>query len=463
MTRGHTRGTLPTMDVVKIEHEGLGNTSYLVEVAPGKALAVDADRRVSRYLDAAAEHGWEFVAVADTHLHADFVTGSLELRERTGAVQLMPESAGAAFPHRGVVPGERIEVGDSEIEVLATPGHAPEHVSFVLRRGSGEPPMLFSGGALIAGGAARSDLVAPDLTERLTRAQFHTLHEAFRDLPDATLLMPTHGGGSFCSVGGDGAEATTVGAERAANPLLAMADEEEFVRWWPSTFPAAPAYFFRMRAINVAGPRSLADVVQPLPMSPAAFEEAVADGALILDVRRAKDYAAAHVPGSLSIQFRDAFATWLGWIVPPDVALVFVADGVPLARVVEESLLVGYERFAGWLEGGLDVWRESGRPVAALDLVDVEGAADLLEQGALPLDVREPDEFALGHLAGAELVPLGSLEERLPGLSMDRPILTYCASGQRSTTAASILERHGARRVANLRGGYGAWQDAVRD
>ena len=450
------------MELLRFEHEGLGNSSYLVEVSPGTAIAMDPDRRVDRYLEAAERRRWEIVAVADTHVHGDFVTGGLDLRARTGATLHWPKEAGVAFPHRGVVPGERLEIGDVEMEVRATPGHTPEHVSYVVRGPGDQAPLLFSGGALIAGGAARTDLLSPEMTEPLTRSQFHTLHEAFTDLPDATLLRPTHGPGSFCSVG-DGVEATTLGVERARNPLVAIEDEDAFVRWWPTTFPAVPAYFARMRGMNLAGPRLTRDVPGPPPLVPAAFAAARAAGGLVVDVRPGDTYAVGHIEGALAIEFRDAFATWLGWLVPPDVPLLFVADGVPLELVIQESLLVGYERFGGVLDGGMEAWRREGRPGRSLPTIGAEDAVPWLELGAQPVDVREPDEFALGHIAGAAHVPLGSLAQTAAELPSGRPLLTYCAAGLRSVTAASLLERLGVGPVVDLRGGYGAWRNAGRD
>lgn len=450
------------MNVVRIRHEGLGNTAYLVETAPGRALAVDPDRRVRRSLEAAAEHGWEIADVLDTHVHADFVSGSLDLGRRTGAWLHVPRDAGVGFAHHGVVPGERVEIGDIEVEVLATPGHTPEHVSYVLRSGGG-PATLFSGGALIAGGAARTDLISPELTEHLTRQQFHTIHEAFANLPDETLLLPTHGSGSFCSVGSGGAVPTTLGAERGTNPLVAMLDEEAFVSWWPTTFPAVPTYFARMRGVNIRGPRPLGEIAPPPPLHPEAFERSIADGAVVVDVREPQAFCAGHVPGSLSIHFRDSFATWLGWLVDEDTPLLFVADGVPIDLVVEEALLVGCERFAGVLAGGIGAWRASGRSIATTAVLGPDEARAALEGGALPLDVREPDELDEGKIAGALNVPLGSLDGRVGELPDRRPVLTYCAAGERSTTAASILERHGVTPIANLGGGYGAWRRAGRD
>ncbi|HZB79029.1 MAG TPA: MBL fold metallo-hydrolase, partial [Actinomycetota bacterium] len=188
------------MDVQLFRDGGLGNGSYLVEVSAGRAVLIDPDRRVRRYLEAAKARGYEIVGVLDTHLHADFVSGAQDIRAETGADLYEPAEAGVSFPHTPMAPGERIDLDDVEVEVLSTPGHSPEHVSYVLRL-EGAPPLLFSGGALIVGGAARTDLAGAELTEHLTEHAYETLRDAFTELPDETELLPTHGGGSFCSTG----------------------------------------------------------------------------------------------------------------------------------------------------------------------------------------------------------------------------------------------------------------------
>lgn len=442
---------------------GLGNGSYLLRTEPGRALLVDPDRRVDRYQRKAEELGLEITTVLDTHLHADFVTGSLEMAARTGATAFVPDEAAVGFSHRGVKPGERIELGELEIEVLATPGHAPEHVSYVARS-DGDPALLFSGGALIVGGAARSDLVSPDLTEQLTRQEFHTLQEAFGSLPDETILYPTHGGGSFCSAGAGKQHTSTLGTERASNPLLSMHDEDEFAHWWPTTFPAIPAYFTRMRAVNRAGPPLRTEIAGPRPLAPQEFADATRrEGALVVDCRPPEDYLAAHIEDSLAIPFRDAFPTWLGWLAPQNARLLLVVDGPAISDVVDACLLVGYERFEGVLEGGMQAWVDRGLEVRSLPTIGPQDAVPWLAMGAQPLDVREPDEFELEHMAHATAAPLGALAQTAGELPTGRPLLTYCAAGMRSVSAASILERLRIGPVVNLRGGYGAWRNAHRD
>ncbi len=458
---------------VEVFHDpGLGNGSYLLEVAPGKAVLVDPDRRVTRYLRGVDDLGWELVAVLDTHLHADFVSGSLEIARATGAELILPSEAGVGFAHRGVRGGDRIDLGDLELEVRATPGHSPEHVAYVARVDGGglnrEQPdevAIFSGGALIAGGAARSDLVAPELTDELTRAAFRSAREAFADLPDAAMLYPTHGGGSFCSAGSGGSHTTLLAVERVSNEVLTFeGDEDDFVAWWPTTFPAIPTYFGRMRDVNAAGPRPVAGIEPPAPLDPAAFHAARdAEHALVIDCRRPDAYGAAHVPGSLAIPFRDSFPTWLGWLAPADARLLLVVDEADLPAIVDACLLVGYESFGGWLRGGVEAWADEDLPVRSLPTIGEPDAVPWLAMGAQPLDVREPHEVELGRIAGAVAIPLGRLDDGIDDVPSGRPLLAYCGSGLRSVTAASILERRGVGPVVNLRGGYGAWRQAHLD
>jgi len=444
------------MDIIPFVHEGLGNSSYLVGLGNGDAVLMDPDRTAARYFRAAEERGWRIVAAFETHIHADFVTGATEVIDAASAPVYISHEAPMAYPHKGLKHGDRTRLDGAEVEVIASPGHTPEHVSYVLRTGEG-PPALFSGGALTAGAAARTDLVAPELTEPLTRAQFRTIRGAFNALPDETLLLPTHGGGSFCTAGSAGERTSTLGRERASNPLLLYEDEDEFTRWFPTTFPAVPAYFSRMRDVNQSGPRLRRDIPMPRPLAPDEFREAAKD-ALVLDVRQVEEYARGHIPSSLSDAFRSSYATWLGWLVPLGTPLLFVLGRAPLDTVIDESLLIGHERFAGFLEGGVEAWEVAGLPLKTLSIIDSRAAREMLSDGATPIDVREPDEFGGGHVPGALHVPLGRLQQELDRLPRDRPLVAYCGHGERSTTASSILERNGFADVRNLEGGMDAWR-----
>lgn len=445
------------MTIIPFVHEGLGNSSYLVGNGDGTALLVDPDRSVGRYLAAAEARGWRITHVFETHLHADFVSGACEVRAATGAELFVPGAARVEFPHRPVGAGDHVETGAGTMLSIASAGHTPEHTSYLLRA-DGLPPALFSGGSLMVSGAARTDLIAPDQTDILTRAQFRTITTAFAELPEETLLLPTHGGGSFCSTGSGRERTSTLGKERRTNPLLTITSEDEFARWFPTTFPAAPDYFFRMRPINQKGPRLRSEIPLPPLLEPAEFDR-LRPRALVIDTRRQAEFMAAHLPGAMSNTFRDAFATWLGWLVAEDVTLLFVTGEESVERVVDECLLVGYERFAGVLARGVPAWQGAGLPTMSAGLVDADGGRKLLLEGAIALDVRERDEFEAGHLPEAVHIPLGELAGRAVELPRDRPILTYCGHGERSATALSLLERLDFRCLTNLDGGFDGWRD----
>jgi glyoxylase-like metal-dependent hydrolase (beta-lactamase superfamily II)/rhodanese-related sulfurtransferase len=446
------------VEITPFRHEGLGNTAYLVDVGDGGAVLLDPGRSAGVYLAAAQERGLRILAVLETHLHADFVSGTIEIAAATGATSYVPAAAEARFPHRAVAPGQRMSFGEVEIEALASPGHAPEHLSYVARSDDGSPPVLFSGGSLIVGGAARTDLVDPGLTEELTRHQYRTLRTAFRGLPDETILMPTHGAGSFCSVVKGVGLISTLGEERRSNPLLRIEDEEDFVRWFPTTFPAAPAYFSRMRPINQRGPGLRRDIPMPPALDPEGFDE-VRKRALVVDARRTDEFARGHIPGSLSNPFRPVFGVWLGWLVPADTPLAFVVEEESLGPVIEESMQVGYEDFAGWLAGGMRAWIDAGRPVSGTELVDPEQASKAIDSGAVVVDVRESGEFAEGHVRGAIHVPLGQISARAGELPRGVPLVAYCGHGERASSAVSLLEHASLGPLFNLTGGFAAWKD----
>ncbi len=444
------------MKVVPFVHEGLGNSSYLVQLTEHSAVLVDPDRSVGRYLREADARGLGIVDVLETHLHADFVTGSRELLDLIGIEPHASRAGHVGFPHRDVSPGDAFVLDGVRIRVIGSPGHTPEHVSYALQAPRNELPVLFSGGSLIVGGAARTDLISPDLTDGLTRAQYQTLQHAFADMPDDTLLYPTHGGGSFCSAGAGGERTSTLGRERATNPLLAFDDEDEFANWFPTTFPNAPDYFFKMRAINQAGPRLRSDIADPPALSASDFRDELVSG-VVIDTRHIDQYMNGHIRGAISIAFRPAYSTWLGWVVQLGTPLYFVIGNEPLEDVLSESLLVGHENFAGWLQGGMESWKRAGLPVQTTRSVATDDVLRLLEDGAVALDVRERGEFEAGHIEGAINMPLGDLSESSDSLSKTASIIAYCGHGERSTTGISLLERSGVD-AWNLEGGYEAWR-----
>ncbi|MCA1847303.1 MAG: MBL fold metallo-hydrolase, partial [Actinobacteria bacterium] len=349
--------------------EGLGNSSYLVELGDGRALVVDPPRDPTRHLAVAERLGVFISHTVETHLHADFVTGSRELAAG-GAEVLAPAEAGIVWPHRGLCDGDETMLGRLRLRALATPGHTPEHLAYLLYDGD-EPAALFSGGSLLVDSVARTDLIAPDQTEALARALWRSIVERLLTLPDDLAVYPTHGAGSFCSAPTGGERTTTIGRERAANRLLAAGDEDTFVARLLAGLGTYPPYFMEMREVNRRGPRVYGRFPALPSLDVTTVRRFAGEGAVIIDVRPAARFAAGHIPGSLSIALRPQFGSWLGWLVRRDQTVVFVIDDdQDRVDLIRQCLTIGYEHTAGKLEGGLDAWRSQGHPVGTIPLVD---------------------------------------------------------------------------------------------
>jgi hydroxyacylglutathione hydrolase len=442
------------VEIVPLVDEGLGNSSYLVPLSDGRALIVDPLRDPTPYLELAERLGLRIVFAVETHLHADFISGSRELAA-FGADILAPRAAQLAAAYRGLDDGEEVDLGGLTLRALATPGHTPEHLAYLLLDGQ-RPLALFSGGAVLPGGAARPDLIGPEKTESLAHDLYRSAQQRLGDLPDDLPVYPTHGAGSFCAAGAGGERTTSLGRERHESPLFTAAGEDPFVRRFLAGLGTYPPYFLRLRTVNQRGAR-LYGLTRPglTPLSVEAFRRQQAAGATVIDVRPFVDFARGHIRGALSITLRPAFASWLGWIMPAERPLVFVRSSDQDRRdLVEQCLKIGYEKLVGELERGMDGWRAAGLPesVVALRHVDEE------LQGA-PLDVRQASEWAAGHLPGARHVELGSVVVSA-GTIPPGPVMIYCGHGERAMTAASLLEAQGREHLAVLDGGFDAWRDA---
>jgi hydroxyacylglutathione hydrolase len=456
------------MFIKQIQIESLGNSSYLVCSEEAKLCAVvDPVRDVDQYIREAEALGMRIAYSLETHIHNDFLSGSRELAVRAGATVCASGSGGLIFEHRPLREGDVIEMGEVRFQVVATPGHTPEHISYLatdIKQGSG-PQALFSGGALLVGGVARSDLMGKDNAPFLGRWFHQTIRQKLSGLGDDVAVYPTHGGGSFCLVtpSGSGATTTTIGQERASNPFFQAATEQDFLELALSDLPPVPRYYGRMANINVRGPRILGGLPTLYPLAPREVWVRVQKDSAAIDVRPPQEYAAAHVPRAYSVPFGGSAGTWVGWLVEFGQPIILVSDD-PSAReeMVRQLIRIGYETFDGYLEGGMEAWKRSNLPLASLKTLTPRELYAKLEGGEklVPLDVRFGYEWRAGHIPDAVNIDLGDLPQRVGELSKEQPYASLCASGIRSATAASILEREGFKDVSLMMGGTNGWREA---
>ena len=437
----------------RFRDDALANTSYLVEVGDGYAVTIDPPRDVDRHLELAAKLGVEVVATLDTHVHADYVSGATELAS-LGADAIVPSGSSPRWPHRTIDADEPLAIGNVVLRAIPTPGHTPEHLAYALEA-SGRTEAVFTGGSLILGGAARTDLLGAEHTEELARAQFQSLRR-LAALPDETALHPTHGAGSFCLAAAAEVASPTIGSERATNPLLRIDDEDAFIAALIGGFGSFPTYYRHVQALNEAGPALLASLEDAPLLAPDEVAARVAAGAYLVDARPVHEWAIAHPLGATSIGLRPAFASWLGWAVPFGAPVVLVVANERRRDAVRLARRVGYDSVA-FLDGGIDAWRAAGLPTGTVDEVGPVEALERQRSGTVLVDVRQDAELAGVRIPDALHIELGDV---IAGARPDgADVITFCGHGERSATAASLLEGRGVR-VANLVGGTSAWIEA---
>lgn len=444
---------MAALDVISLVDEGLGNSAYLLDIGDGRALAVDASLDLRALRAAADRRGLRVAYAADTHLHADFLSGALRLAAEDGATVLAARAGGREYAHRGLGDGDEADLGGLTLRALATPGHTHEHLAFQVVDGS-RVLGVFTGGSLLVGSAARTDLVSPERTEELARAQYRSL-QRLAELDDEVAVWPTHGAGSFCSAPPGAERTSTIGAERATNTLLRAENEDAFVSQLLASLGSFPPYFLRLGEINRRGPAPVSgDVLRPLSADDVA--RLATEGAQLVDVRPVPDFARAHVPGSVSIPLRPVFATWLGWLAEPDRSIVIVRNtDQDSAEILWQARKVGYDRIVGELAGDLASWTDAAMPTRSIPLVSAES----LEDGSV-LDIRQEGEFIDGHVPGAAHVELGDLATSTVAVP-SRPTVVMCGHGERAMGAASLLARAGYREIAVLDGGPADWAEAT--
>lgn len=431
---------------------GLGHASYLVaDPDAGVAFLVDPDCDIEPYLAAASRLEVLITHSFETHVHNDYLSGSHALATLRPITVVAGATAELAYPHLALADGGSLTVGELLVRCVATPGHTPEHVSYLVSdlRRTEEPQWLFSGGALLVDNIARVDLLGRALEEQLARAAYATLRERLLTLPDHLAVFPTHGGGSACSGAVAGSRWTTLGFERRHNATVQLAEGEfpPFHDHIRRGLPAAPHYYAQVRAQNGAG----ASLASRPPLAFLTEMQVMAGGAALIDPRPPALFGAGHRAGALNVVANDAFASRLAATVVFGTPLVLLAGSSEQAQRLRDHLLVvGYDEVRGYAP-----------PVseAMVSLIQIDPRRETPASGDLLLDVRDPAEWQQGHVPGARHIPYARLTDELSGLPKDRPIICYCASGIRSSLAASVLQAAGFD-ARNLRGGFAAWQAA---
>ena len=443
-----------TVDLAPLVDEGLGNSSYLVDLGDGRALAVDVSRDLRAVYAAAVGRGLKIAFAADTHLHADFVSGARQLASSDGAAVLASAAGDREFTHTGLRDGDEVDLGGLRLRALTTPGHTHEHLAFLLLDGDREIG-VFTGGSLIVGSAARTDLVSDVHTDELTHAQFASL-KRLAALPGDVAVWPTHGAGSFCSAPPGADRTSTIARELATNPLVNAVDETAFRSMLLGSLGSFPPYFRRLPEVNRVGPAILEHAPTLTSLSAETVRRQRDQGAVVIDARRVTHFADGHLPGSLSIPLRPVFASWLGWLVSYDAPLIIVRDDdQPAEEIAWQASKVGYGNIIGELHGGVMAWLASGYDLTRTTLTTADDLG-----GRRILDIRQVSEYRSGHLPGAVNIELGALAAQVDELPAE-PTVVMCGHGERALGAASLLERSGHRDVTVLAGGPKDWVAAT--
>ncbi|MFE9450048.1 rhodanese-like domain-containing protein [Streptomyces sp. NPDC006739] len=432
--------------VETVEVAGLGNRSYL---AGGErtAVAVDPPRDVDRVLAAAARRGVRISHVVETHIHNDYITGGPQLARLTGAAYLVPAGAAVSFERTPVHDGDRTLIDEGlALRALATPGHTPHHTAYVLLE-RGTVAAVFTGGSLLIGTVGRPDLVEPRLTDGLARAQHASAHRLARELPDAAVVLPTHGFGSLCSAGRVEGDRTTIGQERASNGALTQ-DVETFTAHLLAGLDDIPAYYAHMGPANSAGP-SPVDLTAPPVADAEQIAARLAAGEWVVDLRNRIAFAEGHVAGTYNFEADGQLATHLAWLIPWGRPVTLLAESAgQLAHAQRELVRVGIDRPAAAATGGPRVWSREGEAPAAFPratFADLAGQHPARE--VVVLDVRRASERAAGHVHGSVHVPLHTLHRRLHDVPPGQ-VWVHCAGGARAAIAASLLDAAGRDVVA---------------
>ena len=453
------------MKLRQFEVAGLAHYSYLLG-SRGQAIIIDPKRDIDTYLNYAEANGLRITHVLETHIHADYASGATALAQATGAELLLSghdegEDFEYLFSHREFRDREQFEVGDLRVAAVHTPGHTPEHLSFLVYEKSrcGQPMALFTGDFIFVGSLGRPDLLGEEAKRRLAHLLYESVRTRVAHLPDGVELYPGHGAGSLCGAGMAERSQSTLGYERFCNVFMAERPEAEFVATVLSTLPPFPDYYRRMKRVNADGPKLLGGIPGGQALEPGEFREAIDSvDPVVIDVRRPEAFGGAHIPQSLNIGAGQNLSMWAGWVAPYDRPILLAGDeGMDIEGARRSLIRVGFDDIRGYLKGGVRAWIEAGFEQAHIAQESVRELSDKLAEKPLVLDVRSDAEWHAGHIAGAMHIPGGELPNRVAEVPAGRPVHVICGSGYRSSIASSVLARGGRQNIINVAGGMAAW------
>lgn len=442
----------------------LAQVAYAVGDA-GKVAIIDPRRDVDIYTEWADVTDNEIVAVLETHVHADFVSGSLELASRTGAPIYASRLGEQEFDHVPVEDGMTLDIGTVQLTAIHTPGHTPEHIAWKAEDSSAPDakPLLFSGDALFVGDVGRPDLLGQGRTQELVDSLYETVSSIFKTLPDDMIVYPDHTAGSSCGKNIGSEPYTTIGNEKAMNYAFKPDSREAFADAVMRDMPEPPAYYPVMKKVNKQGAVPLDTLGRMQRLTADQLQDQIASGAMVIDTRSQKEFAAGHIPGSVFVGVGSSFSTWMGWLAPYDRDLALIANDEEQAQEALTMLhRIGLDRVAGY-HAGVESWRQSGRSLASLEVASAEEVMREQNSGEKPmvLDVRSESEYDSGHIDGAEHQFLGKIAQGdLPALDRSEEVTVVCGAGYRSTVAASLMMANGFKDVRNIAGGMEAWNEA---
>jgi len=451
------------MIVQQMFTQGIAHSSYLVGGRRACAI-VDPRRDVQIYLDAAKSWGMRITHILETHLHADFVSGHLDLAEETGAKIYAPQSAECEFDHVGLAEGDTFAIEDMAWRVLETPGHTPEHICYVVSdRARGEDPVgVFCGDALFVGDVGRPDLF-PGRARTLASSLYDSLRQKLLELPDFCEVYPAHGAGSLCGRAMGAKRTSTIGYERRHNAALQIENREEFIESLTTDMPPTPDHFSRCSEIDRRGPTLHRDLPLMRGLDPRSFNELSShEDTLVLDVRDYGAFGGGHVPGSYSNDMRGNFATFAGWVLPDSNILLVTHNNGQAEEAAIWLRRVGLDQVIGCLKGGMHAWASAGLPIDHVEQLSVDTLHKMSfgDRSMVLVDVRSPTEFEAFHIRGALNIPTPDLRTHYRELHPDAPTVLICSAGFRSSLGASILKQHGFTEVLSVAGGMRGYNAA---